>query len=205
MASPLQEIFQCPICPAVKCTSQSGFMCHMNAAHRDITPVADGEEDPAKTTIRTHPLLTALPCDVDGRFLPPGSTPPPPPPPPPPPASVTDDVAWHPFRARTEFDFANYHFVEQQTSVSGIRKALDHWTATLLPHGQQAPWKDEKELYATIDAIQCGSSPWTCVKMRYTGERPSAVPPRWMTQEYELYCTGNPPSVTRYGWTMRQP
>ena len=23
--------------------------------------------------------------------------------------------------------------------------------------------------------------------MRYTGERPSGVPPRWMTQEYELY------------------
>ncbi|KAL1753654.1 hypothetical protein FB107DRAFT_217331 [Schizophyllum commune] len=204
MASPSQEIFQCPICPAVKCTSQSGFTRHMNAAHRDITPVADGDEDPAKTTIRTHPLLTGevvssltddelttvlsgLPCDVNGRFLPPGSTPPPPPPPPPPPASVTDDVAWHPFRARTEFDFADYHFVEQQTSVSEIRKALDHWTATLLPHGQRAPWKDEKELYATIDAIQSGSSPWTCVKMRYTGERPSGVPPRWMTQEYELY------------------
>ncbi|KAL1740672.1 hypothetical protein HDZ31DRAFT_47033 [Schizophyllum fasciatum] len=187
MATPTREIFQCPLCPTVKCTSQSGFTRHMNAAHRDITPAAEDEEDPARTTIQTHPHLTGLPCDASGRFLPPGAAPSTPPRPPSPPADVTDDAAWHPFRARTEFDFAQYHFVEQQTSVQGIKQALDHWTATLLPYGAQAPWKNEKEMYATIDAIQGGSSPWTCVKMRYTGALPAGVPPRWMMEEYELY------------------
>jgi hypothetical protein len=52
--------------------------------------------------------------------------------------------------------------------------------------GGDAPWKDSAELYATIDAIQDGDSPWKLYRIRYKGPRPLGTPPKWMTETYEL-------------------
>ncbi|KAH9997156.1 hypothetical protein BJV74DRAFT_877357 [Russula compacta] len=87
-----------------------------------------------------------------------------------------------------KFDFAHYHFVEVQNSAGKIDQALDLWSASVMEYGGDALWKDSAELYATIDAIQHGDSPWKVYKIRYKGPRPPGTPPKWMTETYEL-CT----------------
>ncbi|KAJ7673067.1 hypothetical protein DFH06DRAFT_1358827 [Mycena polygramma] len=92
---------------------------------------------------------------------------------PPPPFASLDGQApnsWEPFESRTEFDFAHFHFVEEQSSA--------------------APWKNAAALYAAIDSIQHSDAPWKVHKIRYQGPRPAGTPPQWMTETYEL-CSHN--------------
>jgi hypothetical protein len=114
-----------------------------------------------------------------GEYLPPYTRPPDPPIPH---DGGTPD-SWDPFNSRIEFDFAHYHFVEAQSSAGLINKALDIWAATV---SGTAPWKSSKQLYATIDAIKLGDSPWKTYTVRYQGPLPTGTAPKWMTQTYEL-------------------
>ncbi|KAJ6579813.1 hypothetical protein B0H10DRAFT_2341961 [Mycena sp. CBHHK59/15] len=157
---------------------------HHNSEHREFTPASE-EEDENSFERRSHPLANALPCRADGAYLPPFA---PAPPPPPPPADGLDADAWSPFQSRAAFDFAQFNFVELQTSEGSINTALDIWAASVLQYGGSAPWKNAAELYATIDAIQHGDAPWRTHLMRYQGPLPPGTPPKWMTQDYEL-CT----------------
>jgi hypothetical protein len=108
-------------------------------------------------------IQTAKPCNEMGEYLPLYTRPPDLP-------NPLDGGApdgpdpWDPFNSRIEFDFALYHFVEAQSSAGLIDKALDLWAATA---GEAAPWKNPKELYATIDAIKCSDSPWKTYAIRY--------------------------------------
>lgn len=126
----------------------------------------------------------ARPCTENGEFLPAHT----PPPPPPPPTDNHDSNPWDPFDSRVAFDFANYHFVEIQSSASNIDKALDMWAASVLEYGGDTPWKTAQELYSTIDSIRHGDAPWKVYSIRYQGPLPSGTPPKWMTTTYEL-CT----------------
>ncbi|KDR82217.1 hypothetical protein GALMADRAFT_58542, partial [Galerina marginata CBS 339.88] len=92
-----------------------------------------------------------------------------------------------PFEDRVAFDFAQYHYVELQSSEGEIAKGLDLLCAMGIKYGSRdgLPWKSAKDLYATIDSIQSGTAPWKTYKFRYTGPKPS-TPPRWMEEEYEL-------------------
>jgi hypothetical protein len=128
--------------------------------------------------------ILARPCDVNGVFLPPFSGPPPPTPPP---ENGQDSEAWAPFEERLEFDFAQFHFVDAQSSEKDINKGLDLWAASVLKYGGKVPWKNAQDLYATIDSIQIGDAPWKTYTLRYSGPRPP-TPPKWMTQTYDL-CT----------------
>ncbi|KAJ7102682.1 hypothetical protein C8R43DRAFT_1092270 [Mycena crocata] len=152
--------YQCPDCPRSFSTT-GGLTRHKNLAHRKYTPAADGQDGNQHTT-QHHPKLNAARLDEQ----PPGS--------------------WSPFSSRTEFDFANFHFVEAQSSEGQINTALDLWTAQVLRHNETAPWKRAKDLYKTIDAIQHGDAPWKVYKLQYTGPKPAGLPPKWMTEEYEL-------------------
>ena len=123
-------------------------------------------------------MKTAKPCDENGAYLLPHIRPPAHPKPP--------VNSWHPFNSRIDFDFAYYHFVEVQSSAPQIDKALNHWVATIAEFGRDTPWKTAKQLYATIDAIQHGDSPWKVYNIHYRGPRPEGNPPKWMTETYEL-------------------
>lgn len=123
-----------------------------------------------------------MPCDENGNFLPPYSPPPPPMPPP------VDNAAWAPFPGWIAFDFAHFHFIEQQTSEAGINKALDLWAASVLKYSGDTPWSNAQELYASIDGIQLGKAPWRTFKISYSGPLPEGTPPRWMTDTFKL-CT----------------
>jgi len=129
-------------------------------------------------------LMPGRPCNEQGEYLPPHT----PPPPPTGPAEAEPHNPWSPFDSRIEFDFAHYHFVEVQNSAGKINKTLDLWAASVMEYGGDAPWKDASELYATIDAIHEGDSPWKVYQIRYQGPRPPGTPPKWMTETYEL-CT----------------
>ena len=124
--------------------------------------------------------MKAMPCDKDGNFLPSYT--------PPPPEDLVRPNTWTPFRSRAEFDFAHYHFVEVQSSAAQIDKALDIWAAEVMQYGGEAPWKNSNDLYRSIDLIRHGDSPWKAHRIRYQGPRPPGTPPKWMTEDYELYA-----------------
>jgi hypothetical protein len=105
--------------------------------------------------------------------------------------------AWAPFTSRLEFDFAHHHFVEAQNSASKIDQALDMWAASIVEFGGETPWKTPAELYAAIDAIKHGDSPWKVYRIRYCGPLPTGIPPEWMTDDYEL-CTRDSRQVLRH-------
>ena len=95
---------------------------------------------------------------------------------------------WSLFNSRIEFNFAHYHFVEVQSSAEKIDQALDMWAATVMEFGGDSPWENAAELYATINAIQHGDSPWRVYHICYQGPLPPGMPPKWMVETYEL-CT----------------
>ncbi|KAJ7150481.1 hypothetical protein C8R43DRAFT_1127959 [Mycena crocata] len=161
--------YQCPDCPRSFSTT-GGLTRHKNLAHRRYTPAAE-DQDGNQHTTQYHPKLNGLPCDRRGQYLAPHTPPPP---------AAQPPGSWFPFSSRTEFDFANFHFVEAQSSEGQIN------TAQVLWHNETAPWKRAKDLYKTIDAIQHGDAPWKVYKLRYTGPKPAGLPPKWMTEEYEL-------------------
>ena len=127
---------------------------------------------------------TARPCDEDGTFLqaPQDLTPPLSPP-----SQDQDLHDWSPFEDRIAFKWAYYHYVTAQSSASNIAEGLDLWSATAIKYGSStgAPWKNAKDMYATIDSIQTGSLPFKTFKFHYTGPKPS-TPPSWMELTYEL-------------------
>ena len=188
--------FTCPKCSR-KCKTAGGLVRHNQTAHRDFTPADDG----GRFTSQSHPflggkkssfltdfyliVLPGIPCNERGEYLPPFTRPPPACPAA---QANTNGNPWNPFDSRIEFDFAYYHFVEVQNSARKIDKALNWWAATVMKFGEDAPWKNSDELYAAIDAIEDGDSPWKVYNIRYKGPRPPGPPPSWMTETYEL-CT----------------
>jgi hypothetical protein len=140
----------------------------------------------------------AKPCDERGEFLLPHTRPPTPPIPPE--AAINP---WHPFQSRVDFSFAHFHFVTVRSSGPQIDEALDIWAAAVTEFGGNVPWRNHKELYATIDTIQQGDSPWKVYKIQYQGPRPPGTPPRWMTQTYEL-CTRDTRRVLHHQFETTQ-
>ncbi|KAJ6512460.1 hypothetical protein C8R45DRAFT_1206566 [Mycena sanguinolenta] len=186
------QSYTCPLCPKI-CKTSGGLTRHYNTLHRQFMPASEDEDEHRHKT-DSHPKLT-------GNFLPPYS-------PPPPLSSLNgqEPNSWEPFQSRTEFDFAYFHFVELQSSAADVNTALDLWAAAVVKYGEDIPWKNADELYATIDSIQHGDAPWKVYKLRYQGPLPTGhqekppfpfltnwvfpdgTPPKWMTETYEL-CT----------------
>jgi hypothetical protein len=127
-----------------------------------------------------------LPCSKDGEFLPTASQAEPPLAP-----AASDDAdndnPWAPFNDRVEFEWAEHHFVELESSSKKIKRGLDLWQASIFREGslRRVPWRNAEELYETIDSIQAGVAPWKVKNIRYNGLKPED-PPHWMLDTYEL-------------------
>ncbi|KAI9439702.1 hypothetical protein H4582DRAFT_1812628 [Lactarius indigo] len=172
--------FACAVCPKV-CSTLARLARHKKLKHPVITP----PKDLLSHTRIFHPSLDARPCDESGMFLqaPWGSTSLPAPP-----SQDNQHVQdWTPFEDRLAFDWAYYHYVNLQSSAAEIAEGLNLWSATSIKHGATigAPWRNAKEMYATIDSIKIGSLPFKAFVFQYTGPKPT-VPPRWMEEVYEL-------------------
>jgi len=99
---------------------------------------------------------------------------------------VTSDNPFHPFEDRLAFEFADYHFFQQESLELSINKALQLWAAQSAKHGHDnIPWKSAVEMYSTIDWIQQGNNPWKSVPFYYKGPMPDK-PSKWMTEKYML-------------------
>lgn len=195
--------YQCPIksCPK-ECKSAWGLTQHINSFHRQQSPVSGQHASPLVDVRRwTHPRLTgeqvshlcwalltfkfsihsARPCDENGDYLSSGSRSQPQQP-----FDATPENTFHPFEDRLAFEFADFHFFEQQSSAAAIDRALQLWAAQSAKNGfDDVPWKSASNIYATIDEVRQGDNPWKSVVFRYQGSVPEN-PPKWMTGGFEL-------------------
>lgn len=136
-------------------------------------------------------FIPATPCDENGHDLPPNT----------PPTPLDDYTriddpaapdAWAPFDNCRQFDFAYFHFIQCKTSAKNINQALDMWAAQVIHCGgdpnDEFPWKNARDLYASIDEIRHGgSTKWASYEVQYQGPLPAdGPPPKWMSQKFEL-------------------
>lgn len=127
-------------------------------------------------------IFLGTPCNKIGKYLPSYTCPP---------STTTaanadDTNPWNPFNSQVEFDFVHYHFVEVQNFARKIDQVLDLWAACVMEFSGDAPWENSDALYATIDAIKDGDSPWKVYSVHYKSPHPPSTPPKWMTETYEL-------------------
>lgn len=127
-------------------------------------------------------VLKGTPCDCDGQFLPPGSTPPP-----------LDQQgpggsSYRPFPSRPHFEIADFVYRRKKMSADEINEWMQLLSA-FYPR-QDPPFTSHTELYKTIDAIDAGDVPWQGFSVNYNGERPehadTPIPP-WMDKDYPVH------------------
>ncbi|GBE88358.1 hypothetical protein SCP_1301730 [Sparassis crispa] len=133
----------------------------------------------AGVTTEYHLYIDGKPCDADGKYLPKDA------PPAARPTPATDD--WTPYQTQVEFELAEFLYTREQMSAGNIDQLLDLWAATLLPHGDEPPFADAKDLYETIHATKHGDVRWQSFNMSYQGELPAGNVPPWMTAEYDVW------------------
>ena len=126
------------------------------------------------------PQCQGKPCSQNGEFLPPET------PPVPPPLKPGDD--WTPFVSRAGFEAAEILYSAASLSNDIVDRLLSIWRATLVPHDDEAPITDHRDLHLTIDAINLGHVPWQSYTAHYQGLCPDDAPtPEWMTTDYQLW------------------
>ncbi|KAF7967364.1 hypothetical protein HWV62_34649 [Athelia sp. TMB] len=126
----------------------------------------------------------SLPCDSEGRYLPPGSAPPPRRPQ----SSAPNDSDWTPFESRLQFDTADFIFTRNQMSARHIDTLLALWAASLAPYDDTPPFDSHKELYSIIDSCSLAHVPWESFTLKYKDTSPNpAESPSWMRQDFEVW------------------
>ena len=84
------------------------------------------------------------------------------------PLDITSHNPFYPFEDWLAFEFANYHFSQEQTLKVSIDWALQLWATQSAKNGyDDVPWKSANEMYHTIDQIQQGDNPWKTVSFCY--------------------------------------
>ena len=122
--------------------------------------------------------LPAVPCDIDGNFLPPNT--------PPPPIAQQSPMDWLPFQSRVEFELAELLFTQTEISNTQFDHLMGLWAADAARDGREPPFGGSKEFQATIDSIE-GGAEWKRFEVKYGGELPAGEVPNWMTQPLEVY------------------
>nr|GAT55365.1 predicted protein [Mycena chlorophos] len=117
------------------------------------------------------------PCDRDGFDLEPGTEPEP--------WDERDPDDYTPFEDRASFAFADFLYTRVQMSGENISQLMQ-LLAALYPR-DDPPFADEKQLYATVDAIPFGDIPWQSFSVQYTGPLPEGEVPTWMTEKYQVW------------------
>jgi hypothetical protein len=129
-----------------------------------------------------------LPCDIHGTFLPPGCPLPEPLDPP------QDD--WTPFDSRVAFELAEFLYTRNQMPGRQIDTLMDLWSASMVPHGAEAPFDSARDLYKTIDASTAGDVKWESFQLKYEGIKPAENIPSWMDQDLQVWYR-NPHEIVR--------
>ncbi|KAF7318554.1 hypothetical protein HMN09_00365700 [Mycena chlorophos] len=144
---------------------------------RSPPPNEDNNSNTDSVHIETHPVIDGTPCDRDGFDLEPGTEPEP--------WDERDPDDYTPFEDRASFAFADFLYTRVQMSGENISQLMQ-LLAALYPR-DDPPFADEKQLYATIDAIPFGNIPWQSFSVQYTGPLPEGEVPTWMTEKYQVW------------------
>ena len=124
----------------------------------------------------TNEIITGTPCDADGYDLEQGV----------PPAIQSESPPdWSPFDSQIQFETADFLFKKAEMSQANIDILMELWASTTA--GGHAPFEDHQQMLETIDAIDCGDSPWQSFTASYAGAKPSANTPDWMLKEYTVF------------------
>jgi hypothetical protein len=122
----------------------------------------------------------AQPCDLEGNFLPPGTSPPP----------LTDKAPddWTPYKSRVEFELADYLFTKNQTPAHSIDHLLNIWAASLIQAGSKSTiFSDHRSVYKAIDNTPLGDVKWQSFTVKYSGEIPEEGAAPWMADSHEVW------------------
>ena len=122
-------------------------------------------------------IITGTPCDLDGYDLEqgalpetqPGGTP----------------SGWSPFHSQVQFETADFLFKKAEMSQGNIDILMELWSSTT--GNSQAPFRDHRDMLATIDAIDGSGTPWQSFSAGYSGTRPPNDPPDWMLKDYTVF------------------
>ncbi|KAG2110059.1 hypothetical protein BD769DRAFT_1674733 [Suillus cothurnatus] len=115
-----------------------------------------------------HPFLSAQPCDLEGNFLPPGTSPPP----------LTDKAPdnWTPYKSRVE------------PPTHSIDHLLNIWVASLIQAGSKSTiFSDHRSVYKAIDNTPLGDVKWQSFTVKYSDEIPEEGAAPWMADSHEVW------------------
>jgi hypothetical protein len=131
--------------------------------------------------------FSGAPCDERGALLEAGSGPTP--------QQATENPA-HPFEDADEFELAEWVFKEAELSNGKIDDLFRIWANHARRKGGGVPYRNAKDVYKLIDAIDEGVAPWKVQDLCYTGVRGQKCP-KWQKQKYELYYR-DPDAVVKH-------
>lgn len=123
-------------------------------------------------------MVSGLPCDAAGRYLPKGASPEP--------VATGPPTDWSPFESGPAFRLAEGLYADMQASGTRIDQLLSNLKDHADTHGGGLPFESSKDLYDTIDRIKVGDVPWMEFTYQYRGET-SINSPTWQTKEYKVY------------------
>ncbi|KAI0352294.1 hypothetical protein OH77DRAFT_1561893 [Trametes cingulata] len=102
--------------------------------------------------------------------------------------STPSESDWSPYNSRLQFEVAHLLYAQEQMGAANIDRLLELWNASLLHHGESAPFANHVDLYRTIDSTPLGDVRWQCFSMQYPrDEVPPDDPPAWMTDTHEVW------------------
>lgn len=193
--------WSCPLPTCKKiCRSPGGLTQHVNAKHqhhadfgkrekaihRTCHPLLDGKLFGPFHVPLTNDYITGTPCDPDGYDLEPGT--------PPETQQGEPEPIWSPFHSQVQFETADFLFKKAEMSQGNIDILMELWSSTA--EDGEAPFRDHREMLATIDAIDGSDAPWQSFTASYSGTRPPGDPPDWMLKDYTVFFR-NPLAVVR--------
>ncbi|KAH9954878.1 hypothetical protein BGW80DRAFT_1439609 [Lactifluus volemus] len=127
-----------------------------------------------------HPYLTGLPCDANGKFLPPGTQPAPRAA-----HSATPDD-WSPFESRVQFLVGDLLYRRVEMSASNVDMLMDLWEIFMDGSGVSAPFRSHQHMHAVIDSSPLGDVPWQCLTTGFS-EDITRDAPNWQQMAYEVW------------------
>ena len=72
-------------------------------------------------------------------------------------------------------------------SEANINQLLELWAASQVDSNISAPFSNNDHLWNVIDNVELGHIQWKLFGVQYRGSFPAMNPPKWMTEEYEVW------------------
>ena len=119
----------------------------------------------------------ALPCDSDGKFLPPGALPQS--------QGGSRKGDWMPFKDEVQFEVADLLYRRAELSSRNLDSLLQLWSQSMGGIGF-APFEDRGSMHAAIDSSTLGDVPWHCLTTGFSGGVDEGAP-NWMHATYEVW------------------